>query len=716
MTMKKLSYILGCCVALFSCTREIEKIEPETIEYPNVAEVNDLPTNIPSTLIANLAAEDDADTKTAYVDSKSKWVLGDRVCLLYVDDLDTPTRQGWIAYSVTGLENNGRMATFTIVSGQDDKITALSSYHSTGVAIYPSNAARPYTSNTEAIDGDFSNKPFITIQSTQTGNYADVVMLGKTAVVDGSTLTVDFKTAMSILKVSVSDIPAEAMKFQLYSSDADVYPTGDFLIDINADAPLELTKDSYHTWGGGYHSGSQAITINRTSEWDDGEQTFYFNVPTGAYEESSLTLKLLDGSNNPLMEKPIKSAFTFVRNKMITGINLAAEWTTLGNAKFHDMFDLDNVKLDSWNWATTALQRNISNNNQYRLVKPYQAYSTANSYTPLYAPDDYLYFTVNPENDLVSFERHLTGLTFGGLRYIISHTDISGGHKYTQEYSKVVSKDGSGNPLCVQLAPYYLYSDLTNGYSRTDKDGLIIILFPDFDNSCTLSSPNDPDDETVTIKAAGTNISKIKVGISSLSASDAMSMINTTAFASLPGTNDPATGVELSGVTSTGKYYIAVKGYDAGGREIYRNISNIYHITSDDLSAMSGTYYIQNNSSYPLTIAMSTNIFMGNLAFTSYTPWSLTGNIAGNYSGTSFVVDATQVFNQHSNLNYYGLCNPKNANTIDPMTFTVSTVDDKKRLAISGIGVGIASMSGGRATSYAFTSIYFSSSPILYQQ
>ena len=107
---------------------------------------------------------------------------------------------------------------------------------------------------------------------------------------------------------------------------------------------------------------------------------------------------------------------------------------------------------------------------------------------------------------------------------------------------------------------------------------------------------------------------------------------------------------------------------------------------------------------------------MGNLAFTGYSPWSLTGNIAGVYDGSTFVVDATQVFTKHSNGKYYGLYNPKNANTIDNMTFTVSTVDGKKQLAISGICVGEATVSENRAISYGSTSVYFSSSPVLYQQ
>ena len=137
-----------------------------------------------------------------------------------------------------------------------------------------------------------------------------------------------------------------------------------------------------------------------------------------------------------------------------------------------------------------------------------------------------------------------------------------------------------------------------------------------------------------------------------------------------------------------------------------------YFLQSND---MAGTYYIQKSSSYSLNVAVSDDVLKGNLMVTSYPAWSLTGKIYGCYNGSTVTIDDRQVFNQHSNLNYYGLHNPHTA-AVGTLTFTVSTVEEKKRWAIGAIGIGVATVNDGVATSYSATTHYWTASPVLYQQ
>ena len=326
--MKKLFFAITCLaiiLGLSNCNKLIE--EPVVDETTSNQEEFVLPSNIPATITANLLAETDSEqSRTSYdADGKYTWVVDDEVCLLYVNG--ETTKQACVVYKVTSLENEGRQAIFTLKAGQEARISAITSGSLTnsGIAFYPSNMARPYDTENSGTTFNYSDygTPFVTVQgNNKGGGSSDIVLLGRGATVDdvNSTMEVNFKTAMSVLKFNLTSIPSGAAKLQLVTTDANLYPWGDFSIDLEAVGTRELAKGNYLKWDSGtQHSGSTTVT---TSLSGASSETKYFNVPTGSYTANTLKIRILDANDNVLMQKSIQVDFTFVRNDMIV-VNLA---------------------------------------------------------------------------------------------------------------------------------------------------------------------------------------------------------------------------------------------------------------------------------------------------------------------------------------------------------------------------------------------------------
>lgn len=475
--MKKLFYIaFGLCAILASCAKEIDPIPAEN---PGNNEKTVLPANIPASLTALYAEEASQNeveavpkVKTSYgSDGSFSWVLNDEVALYFVDNLDAPENQGWISYEASTV--NGATATFTVKDGQTAKATALSEYKNTGLAIYPTSIARPASANSESCSAYGS--PFVTVKSTVSGNASDIILIGSA----DATPVFHFKTAMGVLKVTITGIPAQAAALQLISNDQDSYPLcGDFKLNIDGD--LEIKKADYLKYYG-YHTGADKLTIDLSSEGDIASRDFYFNIPTGNYAKGAFTIKIVDGSGNALLEKTLNKAFEFERNDLVsTPSALANEWVTLGTGKYADywMQGYKDVVEDMW---SVTVQKSTTGRT-YRISNPY---AQGINLTQTSTHDDYLYFTINNDKS-ISFVNHITGvlLEYNSTSYnTMLYYNSESGHQ-----NKVLVGEAD-TPEIIQLAPVYKDKDSESfKNSRHKRNYMIRLVMPDYVNKYVASS------------------------------------------------------------------------------------------------------------------------------------------------------------------------------------------------------------------------------------
>ena len=169
--------------------------------------------------------------------------------------------------------------------------------------------------------------------------------------------------------------------------------------------------------------------------------------------------------------------------------------------------------------------------------------------------------------------------------------------------------------------------------------------------------------------------------------------------------------------STTGRYYLAIKAYDASGREINRMTKYVYHITGEDQTALVGSYINSSKSDRPVTVSASTDALHGNLKISAYSVWSLTGNIYGYYDGSESVIfDYTIPFNQHANGKYY--CIFGSYPSVGDVTFSVSDKGDNTVFTVSSkyFGIGEATISDGIVVSYISTSHCWSEADVFTKQ
>jgi len=155
---------------------------------------------------------------------------------------------------------------------------------------------------------------------------------------------------------------------------------------------------------------------------------------------------------------------------------------------------------------------------------------------------------------------------------------------------------------------------------------------------------------------------------------------------------------------SEGVNFIAYK-VKKGGHVYLKHAIEFYHIPTGNTTIL-GTYNISGNPAHALTFAGSDDLSKGNIMVTNNNTWSLEGKIYGKFTNTQLSIDDRQVFNQHSNTNYYGLHNGSNGAPSGNLTFDVSTDGSGKTVfSREGFGIGQATVSGGVATNYTATSL-----------
>lgn len=302
MNMKKLyTFALVFAVALFtlSCEKEVEQATVPEEENEEMVRIS-----IRGTL-------DKEISKTAYdADGKMTWVDGDAIRLVVNQGANFETQN----YNTISLEaaygditEEGRNAEFYGLVGKHQN---PGEWISSGIAVYPYNLV---PSND---GGNYYNAPYIKLPSAVSGLASSIALVG---LPDNETpadvTTFKFKTAMAVLKVNITDIPADATSIRLTTNN-DSYPVdGDFTL-IKSAGLVTVGIDKYQGWGNGYQS------VDISGEDAIASRDFYFNVPVGTYPANTLAIEVRNGTQ-VLMKKGISKELTLSRNECLTIPTLA---------------------------------------------------------------------------------------------------------------------------------------------------------------------------------------------------------------------------------------------------------------------------------------------------------------------------------------------------------------------------------------------------------
>ena len=294
--MKKAFYLFFVAlVGVVSCNKEIVT-EPEPAQDGEMVRFS-----ITGKLDKEL-------TKTAYDDEgKMTWCDGDQIRLV-VHKGDDFVNQNYNTYTLSAaygdITNEGRTATFYSNSGE-----AMTEVHQTstdwlssGFAVYPYHVV---PSNA----GNYYKAPFIKIPSSTSsepklGLASSIILVG-TPNEDVSNF--NFKTAMAVLKVNITDIPADATAIRLSTNNASYPVDGDFTLVKSGDV-VTVDLDNYQGWGNGYQS------VDISSEGAIDSRDFFFNIPVGTYPANTLSFEVIGANNQVLMKRSIAKSLTLERN------------------------------------------------------------------------------------------------------------------------------------------------------------------------------------------------------------------------------------------------------------------------------------------------------------------------------------------------------------------------------------------------------------------
>lgn len=409
------------------------------------------------------------DTKTAYDElGHFSWASGDKLAVVVWKESTAFDRDGFTLSD--GAGSNAATFSGSISSGWTELGVALYPHPELGTVI---TQAGTYDSG--AADCGLQINKAQEITPSLDSPLSSVPLIGRK---NGNGIY-QFKTAVGILKITVSNIPADAQYLYLIDPNKTYSFSGKFNLsglDEISEANAVYTNDNdYKT------------TISFTPQAAGETRTFYVPVPTGTIP-AGVQLKLdkgYAGGYANVFTKTTTKPITVTANHVTPLAAFSAEtWNDVaGTGTFYDNNGFyATSSYDSP--VSVTIQQNASDPARYRVVNPYQAYIDAASLTPsgtFVGPDPYFYFTL--KDGWVDFDSYHTGLQYysrwSGYEWcgeftLVHPAKAGASNKWN---NAVIKADGSGNPLNVQLAPRYSYN---NGASASDtyENPKIEIVFP----------------------------------------------------------------------------------------------------------------------------------------------------------------------------------------------------------------------------------------------
>lgn len=415
----------------------------------------------------------------------------DDIIALVVNNGGNVTNQNRYQLGVESLSDDGKTATFSTLI---EKHKVESGWLSSGFAVYPVAVSQNNNSSGYSY-------PYVKLPSSRTGAVSEIVLVG-TPDDDIAPTNFNFKTAMSVLKVTVTNIPAQASSLKLVTNNGSAYPVdGDFSLIKNGIGIAEITNSNYLGWGNGY------ISIDLSSSDAIASRDFYFNIPTGTYPASTLSVVLEDEGSNKIFEKTIAKALTFSRGTVIASPAIPCpDWYSIGKGKFRDDHVFSLIGGGIPGFVDVEIQRSTSKGSSYRMLDPYGAAWAASSNSPAAATTAEFDFSIlsagedpkwsfNSSSSMISGGAANNGQVLFGQSGRIN-TGLSGDGQavvfpsffgsldaafFTYDFtrSRVVKYGASGTiPSIVQMLPRY---DTNRAVASGSEQ--IVVLFPSWETT-----------------------------------------------------------------------------------------------------------------------------------------------------------------------------------------------------------------------------------------
>ena len=310
---KIIAFALAFLSAVVSCEKMDQQVLDENDKQeeivPNAGNSSTLGNVMfPETISGTISP----DTKTAYdADGTFSWSDSDRVRLLVSESLDTYTKIGVYTYKILdgNLSGDKKTAVFTNTSsGEELAAFKDGDWKSTGIAVYPASALERFASPESHSYGS----PWFTHarNGSVSGEASDIILFG---VADDLGTNFKFSTAMAVLKITLRNIPANAAKVKLSTSDKTNYPlSGDFALSI-VEGKVEMSfLDSWVSSFADY----QAVDISSDGAID--ERDFYFNIPAASYPANTLSLTIEDANGGQILKRKIAAKLNIARNECLS--------------------------------------------------------------------------------------------------------------------------------------------------------------------------------------------------------------------------------------------------------------------------------------------------------------------------------------------------------------------------------------------------------------
>ena len=301
---------------------------------------------------------------------------------------------------------------------------------------------------------------------------------------NSETETFAFSTAFGVLKVSMTDVPAEAAALRLYSAGGVI---SNYLV-MGSDGELNI--------GASFSSQySNPYLFYHFKADSEGKATLYIPLPVGNLTAGS-KIDILDADDNTLFSKEFVKDVKIERNKIVTLASFKAkyEWTSVGTGRYYDKRYLAAVGATDSD-VEVEIEVDASKPGTYRIKAPYAAYNTAVGYSTseqVTAPNDML-LTVYRAGDklngatlatdgLVYFEPTYMGIIEPGrgAEWFLAHRTYfsNPGSEEDWAHSLVLKWNTDGTPAAIQLAPCYYWVGTGAYTSDSLKDDNVQILFP----------------------------------------------------------------------------------------------------------------------------------------------------------------------------------------------------------------------------------------------
>ena len=286
--------VLAIIAGTVSCQKSKE-ITPDFLE-------NQVNTNLPKQITAVMAdGTGKAVTKTAYdSDGSFTWLSSDQIRLIVCENLSTYSKIGYSTYSVSSLSDGDKTAVFT---GLMDYVDG--DYKSTGFAMYPASVLNRFSTPENHSYG----APWFTLArgGYVSGKLSDTILIGTH---HGSDDNFKFYSAMSVLKITLNNIPGETARVKLCTADKITYPIdGDFKLTKDGE---DVPSIEFLTAYSAYFNGYQAVDLSKEGFIESRD--FYFNIPPADYPASTLSIVLERGDGTSIVTKTMSKTVSVAQN------------------------------------------------------------------------------------------------------------------------------------------------------------------------------------------------------------------------------------------------------------------------------------------------------------------------------------------------------------------------------------------------------------------